>query len=437
MGTKSSFKKLLMKLRKKLQQRSGLPGLVGCFSGKRVYTITLQETNKTVMVLDREFSLIDELELLNTPAFVYSEDRIINSIKNLQGIGAEAEVKVLFPLKSFSVADALRSMAGYVDGFSASSLFEAKLARDLLGVDKPVHITTPCMKIDEVPIISELCDYISFNSLSQWKRYRSKVSSKAGCGLRVNPELAFIKDDRYNPCRKGSKLGVPLSKLSEISNDGFKSLHEVKGLHFHTNCESTDFGQLFQTVLHIDAYLPRLLGQVNWVNLGGGYLFEEGQNFDKLIEAIALLRDKYDVEVFFEPGKAIVGGAGYIVSSVVDMFENDGQTIAILDTSVNHMPEVFEYSYRPDVMQESRNGKYIYTLAGATCLAGDLFGEYRFDEPLEIGSRITFLDMGSYTLVKAHMFNGVNLPTIYAYTLDGKLELKKQFDYKDYKSRWG
>ena len=373
----------------------------------------------------------------DTPAFIYDEGAILQAIADARQTIGQSHCQLLFPLKSFSISEALHSMAPLVDGFSVSSLFEAKLARDILGNQKSVHITTPGFRPDEIPIISELCDYISFNSLSQWERYHEEISSKASCGIRINPELAFIKDERYDPCRKGSKLGIPLCKLSEISNDGYKPLHEVKGLHFHTNCESTDFDQLFQTVLHIETHLPKLLGQVTWVNLGGGYLFEEGQNVDKLIEAIALLRDKYDVEVFFEPGKAIVGGAGYIVSSVIDVFENDGQTIAILDTSVNHMPEVFEYGYRPDVMQESRNGKYIYTLAGATCLAGDLFGEYSFDEPLEIGSRITFLDMGSYTLVKAHMFNGVNLPTIYAYTQDGKLELKKQFDYEDYKSRWG
>lgn len=372
----------------------------------------------------------------DTPTFIYDEVAILKAINIARGLLGES-CMLLFPLKSFAIKDALSAMTTEVDGFSASSLFEAKLARSVLGNQKSVFITTPGFRPDEISIISELCDYISFNSLSQWARYHKEISNKVSCGIRINPELAFIKDERYNPCRKGSKLGVPLSKLSEISNDGYKPLHEVKGIHFHTNCESTDFGQLLQTVLHIDANLPKLLRQVEWVNLGGGYLFKEGQHFDKLIKAIALLRDKYDVEVFFEPGKAIVGGAGYIVSSVIDVFENDGQTIAILDTSVNHMPEVFEYGYRPDVMEESRNGKYIYTLAGATCLAGDLFGEYNFDEPLEIGSRITFVDMGSYTLVKAHMFNGVNLPTIYAWTQDGKLELKKQFDYEDYKSRWG
>jgi carboxynorspermidine decarboxylase len=392
----------------------------------------------------REYNWVGGLEMtqkhiefaVQTPAFVYDEGAVLAAIENIRNLIGK-NCHLFFPLKSFAILDALHAMAHSVDGFSVSSLFEAKLARTVLGNRKSVHITTPGFRPDDIPFIAELCDYISFNSLSQWERYNKEISSKASCGIRINPALAFIKDERYNPCRKGSKLGVPLCKLSEISNDGYKPLREVRGLHFHTNCESTDFDQLFQTVLHIEACLPRLLGQVDWVNLGGGYLFEEGQHFDKLIQAIALLRDKYDVKVFFEPGKAIVGSSGYIISSVIDMFQNDGQIIAILDTSVNHMPEVFEYGYRPDVMQESRNGKYIYTLAGATCLAGDLFGEYRFDEPLEIGSRITFLDMGSYTLVKAHMFNGVNLPTIYAYTMDGKLELKKQFDYEDYKSRWG
>ena len=154
-------------------------------------------------------------------------------------------------------------------------------------------------------------------------------------------------------------------------------------------------------------------------------------------EAVSFLREKYDVDVFFEPGKAIVGDAGYIVSAVIDIFESDGQTIAILDTSVNHMPEVFEYQYRPDVTQDSEEGAYIYTLAGCTCLAGDLFGDYKFKEPLEIGSRIVFEGMGAYTLVKANMFNGVNLPSIYALTTEGKLELKKQFGYEDFKSRCG
>jgi carboxynorspermidine decarboxylase len=171
--------------------------------------------------------------------------------------------------------------------------------------------------------------------------------------------------------------------------------------------------------------------------MGGGYLFDESMSLDKLTEAIMFLKNKYDVEVFIEPGKGIVGKAGYIVSSVIDLFESDGKTIAVLDTTVNHMPEVFEYQYKPDVMQEAENGKYKYILAGSTCLAGDLFGEYSFEEPLEIGYRIIFENMGAYTLVKANMFNGINLPSIYKFTKDGKLELIKEFGYEDFLSRCG
>ncbi len=242
---------------------------------------------------------------------------------------------------------------------------------------------------------------------------------------------------RYNPCRKASKLGVPLDTLSKISNNGSQVLRGLKGIHFHTNCESTDFNQLLKKVKHIEVHIPRLMEQIKWVNLGGGYLFEESDNLEKLAEAISYIKDKYDIEVFIEPGKGIVGKAGYIVSSVVDIFESDRKNIAVLDTTVNHMPEVFEYQFRPDIMQESEDGKYSYILAGATCLAGDLFGEYSFDEPLEIGSRIVFKDMCAYTMVKAHMFNGVNLPTIYIYTQNGKLKLVKQFGYEDFLSRCG
>ncbi len=166
-------------------------------------------------------------------------------------------------------------------------------------------------------------------------------------------------------------------------------------------------------------------------------MFDEYTDWSAFLEAVTLCKNKYGLEVFFEPGKGIVGEAGYIISTVLDIFDNDGKKIAVLDTTVNHMPEVFEYQYRPQVMQEYEDGKYEYILAGATCLAGDLFGEYSFDEPLEIGSRIIFENMGAYTLVKAHMFNGVNLPTIYTYSREGKLELIKQFSYDDFKSRCG
>jgi carboxynorspermidine decarboxylase len=256
-------------------------------------------------------------------------------------------------------------------------------------------------------------------------------------GLRINTELSFAKDSRYDPSRIPSKLGIPLSSLKDLLENDAMSIQNVGGLLIHSNCESEDFGQLLMTVQHVESQIPGLLEQINWINLGGGYLFDESTDWSPFEEAVALLTKKYDLEVFFEPGRGVVGEAGYIVSSVVDVFESGKKSVAVLDTTVNHMPEVFEYQYRPPVIQESPSGPYKYILAGATCLAGDLFGEYSFDSPLEIGSRVVFEDQGAYTLVKANMFNGINLPAIYVLKSDGELELVREFDYQDFLSRCG
>ncbi len=374
---------------------------------------------------------------LHTPAFLYDENAILERLKLLSEVSRQSGCKIFFPLKPFSISDGLYLIAANVNGFSVSSLFEAKLARDTLGDDKIVHITTPGYRPDEIEEISRLCDYISFNSLSQLKSFYYQVEKEASCGIRVNPQLSFVKDNRYNPCREHSKLGVPLEQLCKAYRQNPLVFKKINGILFHTNCESDDTTQLFRTVKYIDETLPELLAKIKWINLGGGYLFKNRQDLLPLIDAVNFLKNKYGMDVFFEPGKAVVADAGCIISTVLDIFNNEGKDIAVLDTTVNHMPEVFEYQFRPEVMQESANGKYRYILAGASCLAGDLFGEYSFGRPLRAGSRITFKTMGAYTLVKAHMFNGINLPTIYAYTREGKLELKKEFNYEDFLSKCG
>lgn len=374
--------------------------------------------------------------LLLTPAFVYDEHCILQALNELTNINKKSHSKVLFSLKSFALVDALFLMAPLLNGFSVSSIFEAKLAREIMGNTGIVHMVTPGYKPNEIDTIAELSDYISFNSLSQLDRFSGKVSEHANCGLRINPQLSFVEDKRYNPCRKHSKLGIPLTQLQKALNKDTRLYEKIEGVHFHTNSNSETYGPLLATVKHLDRQIPRLLQSISWINLGGGYLFNEVDTTD-LYEAIGLLKEKYNLDVFIEPGQGVIDKAGYIVSSVIDIFESEGRQIAVLDTTVNHMPEVFEYQYRPDIMQESPDGAYEYILAGSTCLAGDVFGTYRFAEPLEIGSRIVFEYMGAYTLVKANMFNGVNLPSIYAYTQDGRLELKKEFGYEDFISRCG
>lgn len=384
-----------------------------------------------------EINITTVINRLHTPAFMYDQSSILRSIRLLTTFRNRSNCKILFPLKSFSSIDALDLIGSYVYGFSASSLFEARLARHILGEHKAVHITTPGFRSEEIDEIFALCDYVSFNSLSQFGRYYNEVKNQTSCGLRINTQLPFVKDNRYNPCRKSSKLGAPLDQLSSCLRNEPKTLDKIEGVHFHTNCESKNFNELYKTVRYLEANLPALLNKIDWINLGGGYLFDSAEDLNPLIKTVSLLKNKYDLEVFFEPGKAIVGGAGYIVSTVLDLFESDGKKIAVLDTTVNHMPEVFEYQFEPDVIGRVDDGEYSYILAGCTCLAGDIFGEYSFLEPLEIGSRVIFENVGAYTLVKAHTFNGVNLPDIYALTEGGELELKKRFTYEDFLSKCG
>jgi carboxynorspermidine decarboxylase len=328
-------------------------------------------------------------------------------------------------------------MEPLVDGFAVSSLFEAQLAKCIAEEKKEIHFTTPGLRREGIDSLFKLCNRVSFNSLSQFMKYKDYAGKQTSCGLRINPELSFIRDNRYDPCRKYSKLGVPLSALKSLSLDEMKSLEDCRGLHFHSNCESTEFGQLVETVNHIYVHIPESLKRVDWVNIGGGYLFDGESNFEKFREAILFLKSKFNSKVFFEPGKAIVGDAGYLIASVIDVFRVDGRSIAVLDTAVNHMPEVFEYQYRPKVLDSAKRGKYEYILAGSTCLSGDLFGTYRFDAPLEIGARLVFTEIGAYTLVKASMFNGINLPSVYSVDQNGDLKLRQQFGFEDYLRKCG
>ena len=374
---------------------------------------------------------------IETPAFVYDTRVLGRLLEHVERLRQATECRVLFSLKPFSYAGALRVMTPHLDGLATSSLFEARLASEVLKGRGTVHITTPGMRAFEVDEIASLCDFVSFNSLSQWQMYGEAVNGEASRGLRVNPQMSFLDDERYDPCRPNSKLGVPLDLLLDVLQGEPHRLSGIEGIHVHSNCDSPDLGQARATVDHLHANLGGLLQRVRWVNLGGGYLFDEAESLQPLCEAIHSLRSQYGLEVFIEPGAALVRAAGYIVSTVLDLFQSGGKEVAVLDTTVNHMPEVFEYGFEPDVLGHDEGARHEYLLAGCTCLAGDLFGLYRFDEPLVAGSRVVFYNAGAYTLPKAHTFNGVNLPTIYAVSESGNLVLKKRFTYAEYADRWG
>ncbi len=390
--------------------------------------------------LDREldilFALCHHATDIQTPVFICDEKRLTTVASSVIDQLRDTHAQVLYPLKPFSQVDVLRALLPHISGFSVSSLFEARLITEAIDEPGTIHFTSPGLPESDIAELTDLCTHVSLNSLTQLARWPDPPPNKVSLGLRVNPQLSYVQDARYDPSRPYSKLGAPLNAVKAAIDAGNPDLDRLDGIHFHSNCESTDFGELLRTVQHLEESIGDLLQRVKWINLGGGYLFEEAEYIESFHTAVDHLQKTYDLEVFIEPGTALVRSAGYVVSTVLDIFESDGLDIAVLDTTVNHMPEVFEYGYEPDVFGHDEKNEHEYQLAGTTCLAGDLFGIYKFDKPLELGSRIIFLDQGAYTLPKAHMFNGVNLPSIYALTADGELVLKKQFTYDDYASRW-
>lgn len=373
---------------------------------------------------------------IETPALIIDEAKVSensNLIKNnCNAVGA----KVICSIKSLSYIEILNTISKSTCGFSVSSVFEAKLAREVLGNSKNIYISTPRYIKKDIVKIKGTCDTVILNSLSQLNRLKCLLGGTE-IGLRINPGLSYVKDERYDPVREFSKLGASIAEVRKhVANDK-DVLNGITGIQFHTNCESESFSPLYETVLYLDKHAGFLLNKINWINFGGGYLFTSDSDYQPLVDSVKLLKDKYNLEVYLEPGKAFVKDAGYLVSSVIDIFESDGKKIAILDTTVNHAPEVFEYQYSPDVIGHTEFGVHEYILAGCSCLAGDLFGEYCFNEPLEVGSQIIFTDMAAYSLVKANMFNGINLPTIYKCSEDGSIELIKEYSYQDYRSRLG
>ncbi|MEM7394810.1 MAG: 2Fe-2S ferredoxin, partial [Verrucomicrobiota bacterium] len=326
---------------------------------------------------------------VETPAWLYNESTILGNLEGIRELIDGLDVRLLFPLKCFTQRPALETMSPLLDGWAASSPFEARLARELATPEQTVQATSPCIRPDDVKSIAADSDLIACNSLHQLKQVEG---TSASLGLRINPGLSFIDDERYDPCRPGSKLGVPLQQLPETGFDGFL---------VHTHCESETLLPLRQTLQHIDRERPDLLPRMKWINLGGGYLFNQAEDPDTFKRTIDDIRQRSEATLYIEPGWDVVGNAGCIVSSVVDLFDNEPHRVAVLDTSINHLPEVLEFDYSPEAKDAEDDAPHEYLLSGATCLAGDVFGAYRFHEAIEVGSRVVFLDCGAYSMVKA------------------------------------
>lgn len=370
-----------------------------------------------------------------SPAYVMEEELLRRNLSLIRSVKERAGVNIILAFKAFAMWKAFPIIREYIPYSTASSPWEAQLALNEMG--SKAHTYSPAYTEADFPTILACSSHITFNSLSQYERFRPAVQAHAdrvSCGLRINPEYSEVETDLYNPAAPGSRLGITREELGDRLPDG------VEGLHFHTLCESDSYA-LENTLKRVEEKFGAFLPQVKWLNMGGGHLMTR-RNYDveHLIALLQAFKAKYPhLEIIMEPGAAFVWQTGTLVSTVVDIVENKGIKTAILDVSFTcHMPDCLEMPYKPVVRgayQEPVVGKPTYRLGGNSCLSGDFMGDWSFDEPLRIGDPVIFEDMIHYTVVKTSMFNGIPHPDLCLWKSDGTLETFRRFTYEDYRQR--
>ncbi|WP_125115364.1 carboxynorspermidine decarboxylase [Agathobaculum sp. Marseille-P7918] len=369
---------------------------------------------------------------LPTPCFLVDENRLVQNLAVLRDVAERTGAKILLAQKAFSMFSVYPLLREYLAGTTASGLYEARLGKEEFGGE--THVYSPAYAEGEFQEILHYADHIVFNSFTQWKAY-GNLARAAGksCGLRVNPECSTQPAEHaiYDPCAPSSRLGITLENFQPELLDG------IDGLHFHTLCEQ-NADDLVRTVAAFEERFGEYMEGMKWLNLGGGHhITRDDYDVETLVNCINYLREKYNVQIYLEPGEAVVLNAGYLISTVLEVMKN-GKEIAILDTSAAcHMPDVIEMPYRPPVFRAGEPGKkaFTYLLTGRSCLAGDVIGEYSFDNTLRPGDQVVFEDMALYTMVKTNTFNGVPLPLIAVRRADGTDEVIRMFVYEDFKNR--
>lgn len=367
-----------------------------------------------------------------SPSYIVDERLLTRNLEILKDLEERTGCKILLAQKAFSMFSLYPLVGQYLSGVASSSLYEARLGREEMG--KEVHIYSPAYDEKDFAEILKVSDHIVFNSFSQWAKFKDQVQSSPKhieCGIRVNPEYSEVETGLYDPCAPYSRMGVT------EANFDFEALDGIDGLHFHTLCEQNS-DALEHTLAVVERKFGDALKNMKWINFGGGHhITRKDYDLDRLARCITRVKEKYDVDVYLEPGEAVALNTGYLVSTVLDVFEN-GMPLAILDTSATcHMPDVLEMPYRPEIIGAGKPGERTrtYRLGGPTCLAGDVIGDYSFDRPLQVGDRIVFCDMAIYSMVKNNTFNGIALPAIAAFNEKDGIRVIKQFSYDDFKTR--
>ena len=372
------------------------------------------------------------LSTLPSPCWLLEEEKLLKNLELISEVKQKSGAKVLLALKGYALWKSFPLIKPYLDGCCASGLHEAKLADETFS--KEVHTYSPAFKEEEIVEIAKISHHLVFNSPAQFHQFASKakgVNPDLSLGMRVNPEYSESPKEIYNPCGLYSRLGTTVANMDETI------LAQCDGLHFHALCEQ-DSAALEKVLQNFEEKFGAYIAQMKWINFGGGHhITREGYDTQKLISLIKNFKEKYNVEVYLEPGEAIGWQTGPLITTVLDIVHN-GMDIAILDSSAEaHMPDTIIMPYRADVRDAAEAGEkaYTYRLAGNTCLAGDVMGDYSFDAPLSIGDKVIFEDQMHYTMVKATTFNGVKLPSIAIKSVDGGVEVVREFGYEDFKHR--
>mgnify|MGYP000314208603 FL=1 len=373
-----------------------------------------------------------DISSLPTPSYIVDERLLIKNLEKLKSIIDKTGCRILLAQKGFSMFYFYPLIKKYLNGTTASSLYEARLGFEEMGNE--THIFNPSYREDEIDEILSMVDHIVFNSFNQWSKYKNIVKSHErdiSCGLRVNPEYSSVETEIYNPTGKFSRFGVTKVNFRE------DELDDIDGLHFHALCEQNS-DALEATLVAFEEKFGQYLHGMKWVNFGGGHhITRDDYDVEKLINCINHIKNKYNVEVYLEPGEAVALNTGFLVTEVLDTIYNE-MDILLVDTSAAcHMPDVIEMPYRPFIINSGMPNEkaYTYKLGGPTCLAGDVIGDYSFDNPINIGDKLIFTDMAHYSMVKNNTFNGINLPAIAVYTEKDGVKVIRSFKYEDFRNR--
>lgn len=377
-------------------------------------------------------------EEIPSPCYVLDESALRINLEILRLVREAAGVEIICALKGFAFWHAFPMLAAYLDGATASSLNEARLIAEEMGVE--AHTYCPVYEDETFDTLLMYSKHLTFNSLSQYHRFYPKIKQRGkavSVGLRINPEYSEVETDLYNPAKPDSRLGMTRGQCGPKLPEG------VEGLHFHSLCENGS-DVLERTLQAVEEKFGDWIGQVRWINMGGGHwITQDAYDVERLVRVLKDFRQRYPnlESVILEPGEAVGLHTGCLVSTVCDLLPREGFHIAMLDVSFAcHMPDCLEMPYKPVILgahDPQPGDRFVYRMGGNSCLAGDYMGmgDYAFEEPLEIGDRVVFDDMIHYTMVKTTFFNGVRHPSIAVWTEADELQLLRTFEYEDYKKK--